>query len=107
MINDKISAVNLVKIKMVESSSMSSNALLPSIGNSHHYVASIICPICSITKSVSYTFEKDSVDPIWNMLSFDEHVKIHQDCPNFQVEEYCEYLIRDRYRHMSMKTRKM
>lgn len=96
MINDKITA-NLVKLKIVKSSNMSSNEILRQpIDNSCHYIASIICPLCSITISVSHTFEQDSVDPVWNMLNFDEHVKIHQNRVNFEVDKRsCEYFILD------------
>lgn len=74
---------------------MSSNEIsFRAFGNSYHYIACISCPFCAVTISVPYTFGQDSVDPIWNISIFDGHVKMHQDCPNFEIDGNCEYLMK-------------
>lgn len=93
ILNNKFAVANLVKVEIDKSS----NDIVLESG-SVRYVGRIICPLCSQIISVSHTFEQlvngHSIEPLWNTSTLDEHVKIHQNDPNLELEEeYCEYFV--------------
>lgn len=90
IINNKFAAGNLVRVEIAKSTNETRLELV-------RYIAKIKCPLCSQIISVSHTFEQlsngHSGEPVWNTSNLDEHLRIHQNCTNFEIaEENCEYL---------------
>lgn len=93
ILNNKFAVANLVEVEIDESS----NETLPKSGAAR-YIGKIICPLCSQIISVSHTFEPlpsgNCIEPLWDTSKLDEHVKLHENDPNFEIEEEtCEYFI--------------
>lgn len=56
------------------------------------YIGRIICPLCSqIMNMLNVEQVSNSMNPLWDTSNLDAHIKTHQNCPNFEVEDHnCE-----------------
>lgn len=76
------------KFKIISEKVLSANFVEIIESNDNECVSSkTICPICSQVITLPYIAGEGSIDPVWNMASFEDHVKFHEDYPDNEATE--------------------